>query len=53
MSPSSELVDGLEPHDWFYMVRGWVQCSYVYWDGGRGVPGVAVLGGYPGGLYRY
>ena len=53
IGPSSELVDGSEPHDHIYPR---VLTARVDDDGGvdgRGVPGVGRLGGYQEGYTGY
>ena len=57
MCPASELVDGYEPHDQFYLSRtpctaGWYTARSMLESGG--VPGEVQAGWVPGGvLYRY
>ena len=44
--PRSELADGLEPHDQFYLRYTAVVLTYWYRGSVEGVPGVRWLGGY-------
>ena len=52
MCPTSELADGLEPHDTIYSAGRTVVASRVVGVGWRGVPGVAGRVGAGRVLYR-